>query len=366
MTRDKGCSTRNRSLEYSMIHSILQKVVWPLLVVTIASLSGCETPSEPQRTNHLDGMGLRVTWERVHSSSGTSPTDNGLNGFIYDSVRGRMIAVDSPNLWALDQENSSWERLNTGQGSDPERRHFSAVIYDPVGDRVVVHGGARPDGGGSLNDTWSFDLSTNEWLSHATPGIELEYGLMAIYDSARSRMVVVGTKSQDSALRVWALDLSDITWTQLHTGSGIAPPERTNSLVAYDQVTDELILFAGHPYDPRTWAFDLDTLTWRILHDGEGKVPEDYYYNGGIDAGRRWLIGHHGYVKEFEVWAFDLATKTWFLLHNGKVEEIGWRGFSGGAYDPISDSLLLYGGIDYGRFYMDDITYKYDTWAFRL
>jgi N-acetylneuraminic acid mutarotase len=100
--------------------------------------------------------------------TGTVPTERSGYAVVYDSRAGRMILFGGFNAtaefndtWAYDPATNRWTDLAPA-GTLPSVRGFHAMVYDPQTGRVIMFGGF--DGERYLNDTWTYDPATNEWI----------------------------------------------------------------------------------------------------------------------------------------------------------------------------------------------------------
>jgi N-acetylneuraminic acid mutarotase len=100
--------------------------------------------------------------------TGTVPTERSGYAVVYDSRAGRMILFGGFNAtaefndtWAYDPATNRWTDLAPA-GTLPSVRGFHAMVFDPQTGRVIMFGGF--DGERYLNDTWTYDPATNEWI----------------------------------------------------------------------------------------------------------------------------------------------------------------------------------------------------------
>ena len=135
-------------------------------------------------------------------------------------------------------------------------RGLSSGVYDPASNRMIVFGG-RDTNGNNLNDVWVLTnangLGTGQWINLIAngPRRSRRSGHSAAYDSVNNIMIVFGGCSGfcTPALNdVWTLSNANglggtPVWTQLSLSGG--PAGRVNSVVAYDAVANQLIIFGG-------------------------------------------------------------------------------------------------------------------------
>ncbi len=195
---------------------------------------------------------------------------------------GRFRAGDSGDYtvfgdtWAFDLDSDSWSKI-TGSGPSDRSNHSGSV----VGDAWVMFGGNSAASGASftpLDDTWSFDLTTDSWSEINTSSAPPP----RLYHSTASdgdRLYVYGGGDENAFIGdfhgdMWALDPNGGDWTELHDGSGNAPIPRIWANLEYDAGGNRLILFGGHDdgilgNNNELWSFNLDTNKWKNLAEGD-------------------------------------------------------------------------------------------------
>lgn len=222
------------------------------------------------------GVNLQDLWSL---SLGGSPqwTQPGASGAppdtakpaVYDPVRDRMLIVGGDRVWALSlAAPMSWSEL-TPSGTPPAGIYGSSVTYDPVRDRVLVFGGVGTSG--LTNALWALDLASGPaWslLSPASTAPDARSRPMAIYDSARDRIVMSGgdTGAAAPASDTWELKLSPtLEWGQLSPDvveqggwTAIYDPDRDR------MVTVGICATSSNPFcldpEPRAWALWFNAL----------------------------------------------------------------------------------------------------------
>lgn len=196
----------------------------------------------------------------------------------------RYTAISDGNLSAYSFADSTL-RLVTPAGSGPSARLRATLVVDPQRDRLLLVGGS-----GSDYSIWEHDLPSGPWrvLGSAPAGIDGE--LRGCLDARRDRLWLLQFGFYSSLEKVWTVDLGTMHWTEFPT-HGPLPPTVYYGVAFYDSLRDRILITdAG-----RTWSLDVG--------------------NGGI-------------------WS-ELAS-------GGPQESTGQRA---GAYDPVHDRVLTFGGI---------------------
>jgi galactose oxidase-like protein len=247
-------------------------------------------------------------------------------------------------------------------GGPAPRTHHGA-IYDPVGQRMLVFGGRNQNG--PLDDTWSLDLKTAQWTEiKSDPRPPARFGLTAIYDAPRHRMVIFsGQKSGGFLNDVWALDLDQNRWSEIQPKTAAAPPVRYGSAAIYDDRRDRLVMFAGFTDQGRfddTWAFDLKGEQWIALSPSGTRPVRRCLHTATYDPlGDRMIIYAGQMTGNLEdTWAFDLEKNTWTEIKNTPIPP--GRFFSALVYQPENRRGVLFGGQNSKLGTLDD------TWALNL
>jgi len=256
------------------------------------------------------------TWRRIFTP--TSPYESwGISDFIYNSKRGRAILLQHDNdqvghIWEFDSKNLSWQKIIESHDpysgemvydsandvvilfqrgtknstwmynitshtwtelhptTAPDPRRDYDMVYDKKAGKTVLFGGALSSG--TVNDTWEYDFSTNNWTKKNPPISPLkmeDYSM--VYNSNLEKIMLFGgwkysyqEYSEDSN-ETWFYDTTLDTWTLRNASS--KPPGMDMHKICYDEINNVTILFAGwpdHPYDDEypnrqsidTFAFD--------------------------------------------------------------------------------------------------------------
>ena len=330
-----------------------------------------------------------------------SPTWSLLNGSmagrmapsaIYDSANDRMVVfggwtgsgpdVNETRARAFGGDDT-WATLSPA-GPLPPPRDSHTAVYDPVQHRMVLFGGegVAPQ---YLNDTWSLALDANPTWSQLLPSGDLPAGRWAqaaIYDPARSRLIVFGGVGDSSGTGVplndvWALSLSGpATWTRLDP-SGPLPSVRAFTSGIYDPVRDRFIVcggqtrkaFVADTSDGLTWALNFSpSLSWQRLQTTGSPVTLDLHaavYDPGAD--RMIVFGglNNGRVSS-ETWAlsFSSPVPAWSRIASGGDQPTA-RVFMSSAYDSRRGRMVLYAGSSVNSPYSFDGQLS-DTWELSL
>jgi len=262
----------------------------------------------------------------------------------YDPARRRLIMFggygyhypNSPSqeylndVWelSLKSQNPHWHELQP-QGTPPLGRLAGSAVYDPLNQRFVGFGGTR----GLPIDTWELDLhGVPTWNTINTSGSRPvgSYGMYAIYDPVRNRMITFGGSTSDEYFGVnnntWELRLDGTpTWNQL-APTGTLPSARRSGTAIYDPLRDRMVLFGGWDSGPTETAFLNDTWAMDMHSDPPVWGPLS---PGGVTPIRRDATAAI-YDPSHDRMAFFGGWEATYMLHD--TEFLGW----GGSGSPAS------------------------------
>lgn len=259
--------------------------------------------------------------------------------FVYGGVTERRDAerstpeagsdrIDSRDLWALILEPGRVRRheYTSSQANAPTARSEAAGTFDPLGRRFVMFGGYSRERGEVHDDLWSHGVeigsgSDPQWVEMqpelARPRGRRGATLTYVPHGKVGQLVLFGgcdEQSEDCLSDVWSLDLASSVWTPL--ASALEVPGRFGHLAYYNYARDELVVAGGYS------AFR------------SGNPSE----------------------LTSEIWALDLSppcTPCWRRVplsasgsYPGPNKSPGARAWMASAYDPLSDGVIIFGGID--------------------
>ena len=303
------------------------------------------------------------TWASV-SRNNNPPRRQGAS-FAYDSESDRLVMFGGggstwslDDTWAYDIDSDTWAAM--APVTRPGTRASTVSAYDSESDRVIVFGGYRythSAGWEFFGDTWSYDLNTDTWTNLEPPGSpSARTGHRMAYDSLSDRVVLFGGSGGDStgatetSLETWAFDLNSNLWTRMDPA---VYPGRLGSL-SYDAASDRVVYFGGD----ETWTYDLETNTWTKKSPVSGPP-----FRGGAhlayDAQSDRVIlfgGSATWGGAYDTWSYDTDTDTW--TRKWSIVTPDPRQTAAFAFDAGSDRAVLFGGHRGGG--LTDETWSYD------
>src|SRR2546425_4542167 len=204
------------------------------------------------------------------------------------------------DTWSYDLNANTWTNLTLP--TKPSVRQDHAMAYDSESDRIVLFAGV---GFIYLGDTWSYDLDTNNWSvmnpTDVRPASRFEHAMA--YDSESDRIVLLGGGSKGGTLGdTWSYNLNTNTWTYL----SLPNLGCFGHAMAYDSESDRVVQFGGYG-EPGilgdTWLFEhflapsppqaleaigADSrvaLTWQAPHsDGNSPITNFTVYRGTVSG----------------------------------------------------------------------------------
>lgn len=248
-------------------------------------------------------------------------------------------AGDPLELWAWD--GSEWT-LVSADPQGPRWRNFMGAAFDTKRNVLVIHSGLQ-DTRNRFEDTWEWN--GRAWTEFTGPGPGFREGAVMAYDRAREEIVLFGGGNEDFEMLgdTWTWDGSQ--WTQASTSG---PSPRYPSAIVYDAARQKVLLFSGHFVSANDYInyndfWEWDGSAWReIVVEGEKpsarNIAQMVYNPATEDV---LLLG--GGEEEFlgDLWSWDGTAWT-------RIDESGAPARSGmsGAYDPVRDRLVVFGGVD--------------------
>jgi hypothetical protein len=224
---------------------------------------------------------------------------------------------------------------------------------------MVVFGGYWDESPQLKNDVWELPLegapTWHELLPLGTPPPPQEHGAVA-YDPIRGRLILFGgydvltTSAGHARSDVWELSLGDtLAWTERHPG-GSAVPALYGCATAYDATRDRLLVFGGRHESPLgppqqdTWALDLaGDMSWSLIDPPGGQPPARVSARGAYDPVRDRFIVFGG--LQADTWALSFAgAGQWTALEPGDASVPGPRNSHAAVYDATRDQVLMFGG----------------------
>jgi len=259
-------------------------VVYDELTNRLIVYGGCFQFCSPAVANvhvlsNANGLGGPPVWTQ---SSVTNPQPRVDHSAVLDALSNTLIAfgghfafygTDQNDTRLLSNANglvspSTWTSLATS-GTPPGIRDDHSAIYDVTSNRMTIFAGENlittccPYVESNYNDVWVLSNANGQggtptWTQLSPLGSlpDPRFSHSAVYDSAKTRMIVFGGLRWNQAAQnyttlgdLWQLSNANglggtSTWTQL-TPSGTPPSPNYLHLAAFDTANQRMIIFGG-------------------------------------------------------------------------------------------------------------------------
>jgi hypothetical protein len=296
----------------------------------------------------------------------------------------QVVLMDTGNYPSFSSFlNETWEFTGTdwsdtsstlvdANGPLPGRTNF-VMCFDGV--NVMLYGGK---GGSSttgiLEDTWVWGTVSQTWTKLTPATVPSgRYGAADGYIStdgvsAFTGGVVMfgGQNPLYNLLETWLWDGTAQTWTQVVVANGKGPAARVGHVMAGSGSiagTPSVVMFGGEGTNSQfndTWQFTMAAGgTWTQLSPATSPSVRSGACMAYDSTNSLWVMfgGKNEYTDLVETWTFDGTTWSQVAVTNGK----GPAGRTGAqmAFDPVSATTIMYGGISASVNYPSN-----ETWSF--
>jgi len=211
-------------------------------------------------------------WDEVSESVGPHYLDYA--SMAFDRTRGVVVLFGGyyyesgshylNETWTFNVSTEKW--IEASPASSPTARYGHVMVWDDVNERVLVHGGRTENDPYSLADTWAYDIVNDTWVELATgPVLNFHSG---DFDQVRGELVVWGgTRRSGTNDDIWRYDVRKDVWTKITLSHG--PFERYQQAMVYDPVEDVFLMHGGYYYDGMDSFYMSDI--WRLIPDANEK-----------------------------------------------------------------------------------------------
>ena len=189
-------------------------------------------------------------------------------------------------------------------------------------------------------------MEAADWkmISTATPPPARAYCAMA-YDPVSQKIVLFGGEGENGNLNdTWAFDGTN--WTQLNPP--VSPPVRNGATMAFDRREKKLVMFGGfnvNTYLQDTWLWDGATSTWTQvqMQHSPPKATGAMLFTDPLSGGAMMFGG----FNSFQVIPADSVTWRWTGTSWQKLNPSTApypRGWGIATLDPLLHNVVLTGG----------------------
>jgi hypothetical protein len=215
-----------------------------------------------------------ATWKIFNTADlKTHPQVRRFSSMAYDATLKKTVLFGGFNDINYLDETWMWDGATWTQVKKnlPPPRSHSAMWFDPVMKKTLIYGGigqrSSNDRIERYSDMWSFDGSGWTEMKSVTTTPGQRYGAQVAVDPLSNtvwlfgglKLVVDGLKqSQVYSNDLWQWD--GTKWTQVSASA--PPPERENGGLAFDPISNELVLFGGYAGYYRSDVWGLRNGQW--------------------------------------------------------------------------------------------------------
>ncbi len=283
-----------------------------------------------------------------------------------DGTRNRLVAIGGIVLPGSYRTSNLALGLELGPPlvwdyalAQPTPREGMATGVDPAHSTMYAFGGY--DGRWTTNDLYAYDFASRRWsrVPPATAAVPpARWGAPGAFDTERGRLLIATGFAGDTNPAgfgryyndVWAFDVATRVWSQV-TPSGTAPAARRGATLIYDPIADRVVLFGGFDlhgaFANDVWSLNLSgSPAWtQLTPAGAAPLPRNAAAAIYDAAGQRMVVfgGSDCCINYGDTWALTLqGDPAWSLLSSGGGPN--GRTLAGAAFDPASQSLLVFGG----------------------
>jgi N-acetylneuraminic acid mutarotase len=303
---------------------------------------------------------LPLNWTQITTTN--EPTARELYSMTFDPSQGKIILFGGfsttylNDTWEYFPSIVSWQHLTIA--NPPPARYGASMVFEPVEGNTVLFGGFN--GGGELNDTWTFNSTTQIWtnVSPANSPPARNNAAMS-FDPSTGLIILFGGEGTVTYNDTWAYNPTNNTWTELTPA--ISPPPRLGANLVFDPTSGQNILFGGQQlsffYDD-TWAYVSHSNTWTNLNPttspgGRAYAAMDFNPSNGQVI----LFGGENdtFTPLDDTWGFDANANIWTNLN--PPDSPSARDADSMVFYPPTGQMILFGGSD-----VNDNNLQ-DTWA---
>ena len=235
----------------------------------------------------------------------------------------------------------------------PAERQDHSMVWDQKTQSTVMFGGHASSAFLYYADLWIYRWNLRTWtqILAQDQGPGTRSGHVAVWDAVSKSMLVfagryLGTFYQD----IWRFYLETSFWARVSVTQNV-PAARAYHSAIWDDEARAMIIYAGGDGENRAallndlQRFSLDQESWTTLAEGPGARSR---HTAVWDAMTKSMLVFGGWTGEqylAELHRYDAWANTWEALLAGSGFWPSPRGGHSAAWDPVSMSMLVFGGI---------------------
>jgi len=334
-----------------------------------------------------NGLQGTPAWRKL-ATSGVAPSKRESAAAIYDSVNniltlhgGDAGAGPFGDVWTLSHANGTggtavWTKL-TPVGTAPRARTGHSATYDTANNRMTIFGGANKTT--TMTDSWVLanpnGIGTPMWIQIATTGTapSLAYH-SAVYSQSQGYLFVFAGASSANKLssNSHAFTLTGANGLAQTASKWIlgGPPVRYGQSAFYDSATNSIFVFGGQhsrsnlnygDYWQASRVIGSSNLKWGLVPSKGGAPSARFGHTGVYDPLTDRLMifgGSKGTcLNDYRVLQhpnLQGGSPTWTGVTPAGTAPLP-RMMQASAYDPASNTLMIFGGYDCASTYFNDV-----------
>jgi hypothetical protein len=216
--------------------------------------------------------------DRANTSTLSWPPAGHSGAMVFDVGRGKVMMFGGGTTpgnatWEWDGAFGAWELRQQMSGERPSRRFGHAMAYDAARGKVVLHGGID-ETGGSSNETWEWDGTTETWTKKNAGPTPSRWGHAMAFHAAMNRVVMFGgsyrhpTLGDGDLFDIWEYDGAADTWVnKTYPLPPSWPRARRGHAMAFDDARMVTVMFGGEVQalggaTADLWEWDSTTNQW--------------------------------------------------------------------------------------------------------
>ncbi|MBA2284205.1 MAG: hypothetical protein H0W02_01845 [Ktedonobacteraceae bacterium] len=293
-----------------------------------------------------------------HLQPGEQPTPRTASTIAYDEQNRVIVLFGGGSLndtWTWNGHTWSLQHPPTS----PPARSSACMSYDPLSGGALLFGGVDVTGM-PLDDTWLW--SGTQWLRlHTSTHPPARLGACMAYDAARQRTILFGGLAQAGHSGqllndTWAWDGAE--WSLLKPAA--SPEPRLGACMAYSVFHQHVVLFGGTSGESTfgdTWLWHGTTWAKQSLSSGPparawAAMAFNHHTQQVVLTGGSGISGQQSPANLADTWTWNGTTWT---QQAGSAPFAG--SYHGMAYDAARQTLIVY-ATSGGKAYQGDKTHS--------
>ena len=295
-------------------------------------------------------------WKEIKSAAnGTRPAGRVFHAMSFDEKAKAMVLFGGSGMldsysnetWTYDLSGNQWRQQYPKES--PRGRFGQAMVYVPAIGASVMFGGFTIETSRPLNDTWYYDISRGVWENktsvHSPPA--RGYHAMA-YDSVRGLVVVFGggpSFSKDFN-DTWELNPLNGTWKGPVNGPS-ALKGRTGHGMVYDTEAHQMLMFGGRNSSTGrlndTWHY---TGSWaQVVPQASPNARSEHAMVFDSFNSKAIIFGGLASVSLNDVWYYDGSKNIWNRIPNQSLPVPPALTNAVMVFDKAHSLSIMFGGM---------------------